>query len=228
MPTATAPTVRTAVTARTLRWKAAERTAACPPGGRRVGPASRCRRASQMRIAAPNSVVTTPVGMSTPACPPSTARSSTSEPSTMMTPAMPDNGSRIRCRCTPGTTRGEQPDDHRGAQADETDRAGEGDGRGGQQHGQHHDGEPGAPHVETEHGGGVVAEGEDVEAVPEQHQHHDGADDHRGQLGQRRQVALHQRAVAPGEQTDGGLLEQQQQQGGHRRRGPARSPSRRG
>ncbi len=108
---------------------------------------------------------------------------------------------------TPGTRAAEQPDDHRRAEPDEADRPGQGDRGGGEQHREQRDHEPGRPHVEPEHGGGVVAEGEDVQPVPEpRHQrgrreHHDGRE-----LGERGQVGLHERTVAPGEQPDGGLL----------------------
>ena len=51
---------------------------------------------------------------------------------------------------------------------------------------------------------------------PEQHEHDGGADDHRRELGQRGQVALHQRAVPPGEQADGGLLNRSSSRVRHR------------
>ena len=89
--------------------------------------------------------------------------------------------------------------------------------------------QPGPAHVHAEHGGGVVAEGEDVEPAAEQH------------AGRRRrarrpapagstgvEVALHQRAVAPGEQPDRRLLEQQHEQRGQRAAARARSRSRPG
>ena len=187
-----------------------------PAGGRlRVLPASRCRRASQTSTAAPNSVVTTPVGTSTPACAPSAARSSTSEPTTTSTPTS-RTAAAARVPLHAGHDAGEQPHDDRRAQADEADRAGHVTAAAASSTAAR----PTTSRVRRTSTPSTVAGSsprrEDVQPAGGEQQADHAERDDRGEPGDRVQVALHQGAVAPREQADGVLLEQQQEHGGQR------------
>ena len=117
----------------------------------RLGPESRYRRASQTSTIAPTSIVTMPVGISTPAWPPSTARSTTSAASTTRIAGQPGQRQQYAVPHQPGHQRRDQPDEHRRDQPDEADRPGDRHRGRGQQHRDQRDQDPGPAYADAEH-----------------------------------------------------------------------------
>ena len=104
------------------------------PVRRGAAPAvSRARVAITTRNTAPTRLVTTPVGTATAVSAGTTARSSTSEPSTSAAPMRPASGRRTRDREKRAEPAGERAYEGGRAQADEADGSGERDGGRGEQ-----------------------------------------------------------------------------------------------
>ncbi len=125
-----------------------------------------------------------------------------------------DEARERRARAQPGDApepAGERADEGRSAQADEADRAGEGDGGRGEQRRQDHGRDPGGPYRDADAAGGVVAEGEGVDAAGDEQQTGDTDDGDGHHLEDAVEAVLGDAALVPLVEALGLLREEQEQ-----------------